>query len=314
MLRTLLALLSLAILGTPSLAVEVKTVTTPYIRANDALHQMRLDPKGRFLAFNPVEGMGLSVVDIKSKQIWTVSNAQIGNSYFWSPDGYRLFYREQLLGADGNVKSVLKTYDCYLNRSIVVDEMPYPTGILTFDPRDLRFHLMSAQGIRTKRIYFPDQRLAKWQVAQRDEQGKFLATQAGLLWVTQGGFAMRRLDDDGSKLESFDISPDGKTVAWATTTGRVYASTNGKKPRFVGFGRDPQWHPTKSMLLFAGARMVGNRAVSYDLRIATNEGGGRFLTSTQFSDERWPQWHPKGHQIVYTLAKTTDVFLLDFKP
>jgi hypothetical protein len=295
----------------------VKTITSPYIRANDQLDHMRLDPKGRFLAFIGPGGMGLSVVDIKSKSIWKVSEGQVGQSFFWAPDGYRLFYREQARAATGEhvgqISSTLRAYDAYLNRSVTIDDMPFATGLLTFDPRDLRMHLLGPKGIRTKRIYFPDERLAKWQVAQRNESGRWLATQRGILWVTQGGYAMRRLEDDGTELQSFDISPDGTTMAWATAGGRVYSSKDGRTPVQIGYGRDPQWHPNRPLLLYAGARMVGNKAVSYDLRISDTKGVGKFLTSTQFSDERWPQWHPKGHQILYTMARTTDVFVLDFK-
>jgi hypothetical protein len=73
---------------------------------------------------------------------------------------------------------------------------------------------MSSNGIKTRRIYFPDERLARWQVAQRTEKGKWIVTQRGVLWVTQGGFAMRKLEDDGSPIESFDVSPDGSMIAW----------------------------------------------------------------------------------------------------
>lgn len=296
-------------------AVEVTTVTSPYIRATEALDQMRLDPKGRFLAFTNTNGLGLGVIDTKSKQVFKVTSAQVGPSFFWAPDGYRLFYRELLPdGKDGrSVRTVLKAYDAYLSRSVTLDEMPFPSGFLTFDPRDLRFHLMTEKGIRTKRIYFPDERLARWQVATRTETGKWLATQAGVLWVTQGGYAMRRMEDDGAKLESFDISPDGSTIAWATKSSKVYSSKNGKTPRFIGHGRDPQWHPTRPLLLYAGARMVGDKAGSYDIRVTDLHGTGRFLTTSQYSSERWPQWHPKGNQIIYTIARTTDVFVLDFK-
>lgn len=313
MLRLLLLALCALFQATPAPAVEVTTVTTPFVRANNALNRMRVDPKGRYLAYVGDDGTGLSVLDLKSKSIYAVSNAQVGASFFWSPDGYRLMYREQSSKDGKDVKSELKVFDCVLSRSVSLERMPFATGILTFDPRDLRMHLMSPKGIRTKRIYFPDERLARWQVAQRKETGKWLATQAGILWVTQGGYQMRRIEDDGSALESFDISPDGDTIAWATATGKVFTSKAGKTPMFVGFGRDPRWHPEKLQLIYAGARMVGNQAVSYDLRISDASGHGKFLTATQYSDERWPQWHPEGAQILYTISKSTDVFLAEFK-
>jgi Tol biopolymer transport system component len=192
--------------------------------------------------------------------------------------------------------------------------MPFETGLLTFDPRDLRFAMLSPKGIRMKRIYFPDERLAKWQVAQRKETGKWLATQGAILWMTQGGLAIRQMEDDKSGLESFALSPDGQSIAWATKSLKVYTSKAGEKPVFVGFGRDPAWHPEKHLLVFSGARMVGNTPVSFDLRLSDGRGSGKFLTVTQFSDERWPQWYPDGNKILYTMANTTDMFVMDFVP
>lgn len=311
--RLFLAILTLTWLqGTVAQAI-VTPVTTPFLRGTAALNHMRLDPKGRFLAYIGDDGLGLSVIDIKSRNIYKVSDAQVGASFFWSPDGFRLFYREQAKASPASeVASVVKAYDCALGRSVVLDEIPMPTGFLTFDPRDLRMHLMSPKGIRTKRIYFPDERLARWQVAQRNEAGKWLATQAGILWVTQGGYAMRRLEDDDTGVDSFDIAPDGDAIAWATRGGRVYMMRSGKPVAMVGHGRDPKWHPEKPRLVFAGARMVGNRAASYDLKVVDGNGTSKWLTGTQHSDERWPHWHPDGNQIIYTMDRSTDVFLVDF--
>lgn len=125
---------------------------------------------------------------------------------------------------------------------------------------------------------------------------------------------MVRLDDDGSGVDSFDLSPDGQTIAWATKSKKVYTSKAGEKPTMIGFGRDPAWHPERHLLVYAAARMVGKTPVSFDLRLADSKGSGKFLTSTQFVDERWPQWQSSGHKILYTLDRTTDLFLLDFHP
>lgn len=320
MLRTLIAM-SLLLIGTTPLAYgatasKVEAQTTPFIRGQHALDNMRLDPKGRFIAFTSTDlgtGKGLSVIDTKTQNIYRVSNQRVGPSFFWSPDGFRLFYRELVKTRDGKIESIVKAYDCALDRSIVLDNLNLPTGLLTFDPRDLRMQLMSTGGVHTKRIYFPDERLARWQIAQRNDTGKFLATQSGVLWLTQGGTSVRRLEDDGAKLQAFDISPDGTMIAWATDKNGIYTSKNGQQPKFLAYGRDPQWHPSKPMLLFAGARMVGDKPVNFDLKVSDLKGQGRFLTATQDVDERWPQWHPKSGQVLYTVAKTTDVYLLDFK-
>jgi hypothetical protein len=59
--------------------------------------------------------------------------------------------------------------------------------------------------------------------------------------------------------------------------------------------------------------MVGRKAVSYDIKVSDMTGSKRYLTSTQFADERWPQWNKKRQQIVYTKANTTDIYVLNFK-
>ena len=292
----------------------VAAKVTALLRADNALNRMRVDPKGRFIAYIGDTGLGLAVLDLKTKNIYQVTDAQVGASFVWSPDGFRLFYREQVPNSDGHLKTTVKAFDCALAQSVVLDEMPSASGFLTFDPRDLRLQILSPKGVRTKRIYFPGERLARWQVAQRIELGKWLATQHGMLWLTQGGFAMRRIDDDGSGVESFDISPTGDSVVWATIQGRVYLSQNGKPATLIANGRDPRWHPEEPKIVFAGARMVGNKIIGYDLRLADMQGPGRFLSATQFSDERWPQWQPKSDRILYTIDKTTDAYFMEVKP
>jgi dipeptidyl aminopeptidase/acylaminoacyl peptidase len=293
--------------------IELKTVSKPWVRVNQTINHLRLDPKNKFAAFIDSSGLGLKVLDLKDKAIYQVSKAQIGSSFFWSPDGYRIFYRELTKSSDNKVVSVLKAYDCFLHQSVTVEKMDYPTGILTFDPRDLRMSLMSAKGLKTKRIYFPDERLARWQVAQRTDKGKWVVTQKAVLWVTQGGYSIRKLEDDGSAIESFDISPDGSAIAWATKNGEIYTNRGGSKSKFLDHGRDPKWHPDRLQLIYSGARMVGRQAVNYDLKISDINGSKRFLTSSQFANERWPQWNEKLGQIVFTKDKTTDLYVLDFR-
>ena len=300
--------------GTSEPPATLKTIATPYLRTNQALHHLRMDPKGRFLAFGGDDGQNLWLADLKSQDIFQVSHGYVGGAFAWAPDGIRLFFREQVRQADGSVASILSAYDSALSRSVTLERIKGPTSYLTFDPRDLRLQLLSPGGIHSKRIYFPDERLARWQVGQRAEEGKWLATQQGILWVTQGGLAMRRLDDDGSGIESFDVSPDGNRIAWATRGGKVYLSHDGRLPQLVGPGRDPRWHPDRPEIIYAGGRVVGDTTIGYDLRLADLNGAGRFLTATQYSNERWPQWHPNGRQIIYTIAHTTDVYVMEFKP
>jgi hypothetical protein len=60
--------------------------------------------------------------------------------------------------------------------------------------------------------------------------------------------------------------------------------------------------------------MAGNKATGSDLRVVDHMGRGRWITQTQFSDERWPQWEVDRDGIIFTKDKSTDLYHLDFKP
>ena len=285
----------------------------PWLRLEGAATYLRSDPRSEFVAFTEPDGTGLKVLNLENRKIYLVTSGKVAGSFFWSPAGFRLFYRELILNKDHTLASQLYAYDTKLRKSVALQEIPSSSGFLTFDPRDLRFQIMHAKGVLSRRIFFPDERLARWQVAQRTENGKWLATQKGILWLTQQGFTMRRLKDDHSDVESFSISPDGQAIAWATKGGSIYYSRDGSAPRKLDDGRDPTWHPKSALLLYAAARKVGDQVVDYDLRIVDVHGNGRYLTKTQMSPERWPQWLNNGQRIIYTLDQTTDLLQMDFK-
>ena len=309
-LNVVIALLPL----TKASAVTLHPDTESWIRLSSPASQIKIAPKGAFIAYVGEENRGLHILEVRTKKIYTVTTQFVSSSFFWSPDGFRLVYRE--MGAlDGErIDSIVKVYDCKLLSAVTINHFDHRTGFLTFDPRDYKFLLMHKTGIHSMHIAFPDIRLARWQIAQKEDFGKWVATQNGVLWVSMGGLAMRRIDDDGAPVDSFDISPDGKSIAWATTKGVVYTSREGQPPITVGFGKDPDWHPKRNLLLYAGFHMTGNLATGSDLRVVNEQGQGRWITQTQYSDERWPQWEADREGIIFTKEKTTDLYLLDFKP
>ncbi len=315
LLLKIVGLLSLIIgLHAESEAKTIKPQIHLWKRLDGAINNLKIAPKGKWLAYTDQSGKNLKVMNIETNNIYLVSQIYVGHSFFWAPDGCRLFYREMgLLAVRKQVLSTLKAFDCALRSSNTLERMPYQTGILTFDPRDLRLFLMHSGGIMTRRISFPDGRLARWQLAQRTENGRWIIAQNGVLWVSRGGFAMKKLSDDQSGVAAFDISPDGNTIAWATKNNQVYISHKGEDPLSIGYGKDPHWHPHKPFLVFAAGRMIGKTASDLDLKIIDRKGRGKWLTHSQGSAERWPRWVGK-NKIIFTKQQSLDLYVMDLKP
>ena len=124
---------------------------------------------------------------------------------------------------------------------------------------------------------------------------------------------MRKLKDDGKKIASFDISPDGVSIVWSTAEGKVFYSESGRKPVYIGRGSDPVWHPKKAQILYSAARMVGNKVIDHDIKLVDKRGQGKFLTITQTRNERWPRFLNEGRKIVFTVQNSTDLFSLVVK-
>lgn len=292
----------------------VEPTARAFARLDAKASYLRMDPKGTAIAYTDPDGANLRVVELKSGRIWKVTAKNSGGSHFWAPDGFRLFYRVLLpgeAGASSSVRSEVFAFDRALRRSLPIDRVGSSSGYLTFDPRDYRMQLLHERGILSKRLVFPDERLARWQAAQRTDRGKWLVAQNGVLWSTQAGYALRKMEESGGRVLSFDISPDGHSIAWASDDGKVYVSRDGAPARSIGYGRDPAWHPENMWLVYSGAIMVGNVAVSHDLRVVDEKGVSRWITRTQDSSERWPQWHPDGRRVICVMDRSPDLYAVD---
>lgn len=285
----------------------------PWLRIDAGLNHITPNIDAKFIAFIPDKKLGINILNVETGKVIEPSGQFIGPSFFWSPDGARLFYRE-LITNNGKTESKIKAWDVIQNKNIDVESFSGSSGFLTFDPRDNRLLVMHGKGVKSKKLLFPDNRLAFWQSGQRRELGKWVFAQKGATFVSEAGFAIQRLKDDDSGIESFHISPDGSTAAWATRAGRLYVSKDGGTPQMLDWGRDPRWHPEKLLLVYSGGRMVGNKAADYDLKIASIGSKGSFLTATQNSEERWPVWSPDGKSIYFTIPKSGELRVMHFEP
>ena len=292
---------------------EIRFFSSPWLRLPGEAVHLKVSKGDRFLAYTDKNGHALQVIDMHSKKVYEITEHQVGDAFFFSPDGYRIFYRELLKTKDTPVVSRIKAYDGLTKKNLELKRIEGLSGFLTFDPRDLRYHLMYKKGILSERIVFPDHRMAKWQLAQRTEQGKWLATPGGILWLTHSGLTMRKVKDHKGNVTRFAISPDGTAITWSTTEAEIFVAKYGKDAEKIGEGFDPSWHPKKELIVYAGARYVGDQIVNTDLRIVNPKGEGKWITASQAIKERFPQFVEKGQGIVFLAEGTTDLFKVSAK-
>lgn len=283
------------------------------LRTEGPLIDMRLNADRSHMAFIDQRGQSLRIMDLATQEIVEVTPHRVGSAFFWSPDSTRLFYRE-LVREGQKPTSALKAYDTQLHKTVTLDTLDGSSGFLTLDPRDYTFYMMHEKGIMSRRLDFPGERFARWQQRAKRaiDGGRFVATQKSILWLSDLGLTMASLSDDGSGVESFDISPDGTTMAWATNNAQIFISRLGETPRILGPGRDPRWHASRALLLYSGGRIVGNRVYDFDIRVSDMNGQGRFLTHTPSIKERWPQWWNEGHMI-FTREGSTDLWKIPYR-
>jgi len=312
--KTLTALVALfLLLSSHGLYGLVKPKSTPLLRLEGDLHHLRPSPHDRYLAFTDRRGQDLRVIDLKNGEVFGISKNNVGVSVFWAPDGLRLFYREIYQTKQG-IESRLMVYDLKLHRHVELERFPGTSGYLSFDPRDLRFFLMKENGIMSKTIVYPDERLARWQRARRKQQGRWVVAPQRVLWLTHGGMTMRDLHDDQSGIQSFDISPDGSMIVWTTQSGQLLFSKEGGEAKPLAEGSDPRWHPKKPWIVYSSPQKLGQRTIHTNLKLTDIDGRTRTLTKTPNRSERWPIWSHDGRQIYYTVADSTDLFIMDFEP
>jgi hypothetical protein len=308
-----ISLMILSILLSTGAQAVIAPKTLPLYRLEGDLHYTKIDPRDRYLAFTNAYGRGLRILHLQSGKVFELSKQKIGDSFFWAPDGHRLFFRE-IYRTGERVESRLMVHDIKLQKTVALETVNGSTGKLTYDPRDMRFLLMHENGIMTRKIVYPDQRLARWQRARRRQQGRWVIAQQKILWLQHGGLSMRPLTDDSSGLQAFDISPDGSMIVWSTEQGQILVSRRGQKPFQIAQGRDPRWHPVNPTVVFAQPQSIGSQITQYDLAIVNLQGQSRLLTRTPNRSERWPTWTRNGGKLLYTIAQSTDLFAMDFQP
>lgn len=296
----------------PKLA-NPKVASQALIRLEGPIFQAKMNASASLLAFTDTAGRSLRILDLKTHEVIEVTPHRVGAAFFWSPDGVRLFYRE-LIKKGQAVESLLQAFDAHLNQSVLLETIPGSSGYLTYAPYQQTAYLLHEKGILAKRLDFPGLRLANWQKKKPTYDGQWIATQSAILWLTDLGLTLKKMEDDGSGVASFSISPDGQSIAWASEKGLIYtAQAAHPEARQIDRGRDPSWHPYLTLLVYAASRKIGEKTYDYDLKVSDLRNTPRFLQSSPDIAERWPIWID-ADTIIHTAEGTTDLLQLQLKP
>lgn len=306
------ALLISNLIASLSLAV-VKPKKEPFLRFSGPLHHPAISKDNQYLAFQSADEMGLKVVDLKTREVVTVTDHKVSPGFFWAPGGFRLIYEENYLNESHQAQSEIKAYDRKLDKSIAIRKSDGAHHWLSFDPRDYRFYFTHKGEIIPYQLKYPGKRLSAWHLKMQSKKGYWVVGKSKVIWATHKGVTTKIVSSGNTPIHSFDISPDGLSIVWSNSKEKVFLSEEGKKPRLIGFGLDPKWHPKGTHFVYAHARKLGHKVVDHDIRIVNRRGFGRFLTRTFGVDERYPIWLNHQSSLLYTPFKSTDIFEMSFK-
>lgn len=307
----------LSISSVPGIVASRDVSSQVLLRLPEKVHHLKQDPFfGTRIVMVEERTGALKSLHLPSKRLTTISPGGVGAAFFWVSDGVRLIYRKQVLRKN-RIYGDLRVFDHHLKKSFSLETIQGFSGYPSFDPREGRILLIHARGMIQKRVRLPRSRLAKWQMKREEKYGSFAVTPQGMMYISPSSKSMQRLRDDGSGIQSYDISRNGRQVVWSTIRGGVYRgedrwSTHAPTSMFVGYGKDVSWMHDDKNIVLSGARVVGDRAGGYDLRMISPSGEGVWLTQTFASHERWPLSLPTG-SIIYTVENTTDLFAIPAK-
>ena len=209
-------------LSATTFGVQRKPMSSPFLRIESHIYFPKLNRQNNRIAFTNELGQGLSIVDLKSGNTFRVTSYEVGNSFFWAPDGSRLFYRE-VYAQNNHPYSELKAYDTFLKKNVIIEKFSGLTSSIYLDPRDYRFYILSQSGIKSHKLDYPTERMGMWKRSLKTKLGYWLVAGDRIFWVSNRGISMRQVGSD-EPVYSFDISPDGRSIVWATQGEKIYSS------------------------------------------------------------------------------------------
>ena len=265
-----------------------------------AIHSLSWSPDGRRLAFvsgNPGFAFGtLTFGNLGPSSIWIIAldgspphrlttGPYTFGSPIWTPDGRGMLYVSNAGGA----------WDVYHQ---AIDASALPDG----EPKRLTTGL-NAHGIGLTR----DGSFLAYSLV--NSRSNIFAAPIPVRGVTLGS-AVRRLTNDNQTVETVDVSPDGKWLAFESNRGGAGRShiykmsvpegelvqlTDGLAENFA-----PKWSPDGRQIAFHTREPTKDGL--RDVFVVSADGGQQTRITADSLDHAYPNWSPDGKRLIFSGA------------
>ena len=284
----------------------------PWLRLPEIPGKIRISPQNTHLAFIRKKDLNLMILDIHTKKIFSTVNDEVNkDGFIWMNHGHRLLIKQSYSSNKINPVTNILTFDVSSKKTVEISRTNSFSGHLSYDRIRNRIHYLHSGGVRTVQLYYPKTRLSLWQRFNSKNQGTWIVTKHKIYWRYVGAQKLRTIKKSSSQIISFDISKNGRHLAWETSSNKIFISTDGSPAKYITLGKFPKWHPETPLLVMACSRMLGNITAGSDLCLSDLNGNTNWLTSSTHKTEKWPQWLKNGQQIIYSKKNSTDLFVLN---
>ena len=290
---------------------KTKLSSQHWIRLKNQMSHLRVSPNQRYLAFFEKKTKKLNIIDLVrrgSQAIATLDNVE--KNFLWSPFSQRVFFASQKMNGK-KLKIAVTVYNLQTKDSTDIYHLDSNISQLSYDRNNFRLLFMEGGKLHSSLLRFVTKKGSSWEKPKGFTFGNWIIKRRKIYWLNYK--KLHLVQDLSSDIQSFDVSQDGKNLVWSTSKNEIMKSYLGQRAEFVDEGKSASWHPYEKIICYASMRKFSNKVINWDLKVVDAQGRKKWLTSSPYRNENWPQWFVGSeHNILYTSERTSDLFKLKF--